>query len=161
MTILQSPLYRLYAKHMFIGLLIIALDQLTKLWAIRTLFGRDLITIASIIKLKLETNYGYAFSLFSNYGQSNQWLLVLASLPLVVVLSILLHRRMHALQNAIAETLVLAGGVSNLFDRIGRGMVIDFLGLQFGKFNWPTTFNLADCSIVLGIMLLILRFIEE
>ena len=45
-------------------------------------------------------------------------------------------------------TLIIGGGLSNLFDRVLRGGVIDFIDL-----GWGSVFNLADVFITLGLVL--------
>ena len=59
-----------------------------------------------------------------------------------------------------AISLVLSGGIGNLIDRIFRnGKVIDFLHFAFFK-EFPV-FNIADCAIVIGAILLVLYFILD
>jgi signal peptidase II len=50
---------------------------------------------------------------------------------------------------------VLGGALGNLIDRILYGYVIDFLDVYYGEWHWPT-FNVADSSITLGVILLLL-----
>ncbi len=52
----------------------------------------------------------------------------------------------------IAWQFVIAGGVSNLIDRVFRGYVVDFVQLQFGKFLDFGVFNIADVCIVFGVI---------
>jgi signal peptidase II len=59
------------------------------------------------------------------------------------------------MQKLIALTLMLGGALSNLFDRVYYGAVIDFIDVYFGYHHWPV-FNLADCSICVGAFLLLL-----
>ena len=56
--------------------------------------------------------------------------------------------------------LVVSGGIGNLIDRVFRGgKVIDFLDFEF----WPDfpVFNVADCSIVIGVGILLLYFVID
>ncbi len=56
----------------------------------------------------------------------------------------------------IAFSLVLAGALGNLLDRLMFGYVVDFLDFNLGFYRWPT-FNIADISIFIGAALLILE----
>jgi signal peptidase II len=51
-------------------------------------------------------------------------------------------------------TLIFAGAVGNLIDRIRFGAVVDFLDVYIGTAHWPA-FNVADSAISLGAMLMI------
>lgn len=50
---------------------------------------------------------------------------------------------------------ILAGAAGNFIDRLRFGYVIDFIDMTFGSFHWPT-YNVADISISLGVVALIL-----
>lgn len=52
--------------------------------------------------------------------------------------------------------LILSGGISNLFDRLYFGCVIDFINLKF----WPV-FNLADIYITIGSIIIMLKMISK
>jgi len=53
---------------------------------------------------------------------------------------------------------VIGGGMGNLFDRITYGSVTDFLHVRFGVFQ-TGIFNLADVSIITGILIILLHFL--
>jgi len=52
------------------------------------------------------------------------------------------------------------GAAGNLFDRLLRGYVIDFLDFYFKQYHWPA-FNIADSSICIGTFLLVLHFLKN
>ena len=60
----------------------------------------------------------------------------------------------------LAFTLVLAGGASNLFDRMTRGYVVDYFSIQWKALK-KVVFNLGDIFIFAGSVLLICRAIIE
>ncbi len=68
------------------------------------------------------------------------------------------HRRRDDLRLGFA--LVLAGGVSNLADRMAHGVVVDFLNVGFGSIR-TGIFNVADMAIMLGVALLLFRWRER
>ena len=49
-----------------------------------------------------------------------------------------------------AGVLILGGGIGNVIDRVCRGYVVDMFDLQF--ISYPI-FNLADCFVVVGVIL--------
>jgi signal peptidase II len=53
----------------------------------------------------------------------------------------------------IGLTLILAGAVGNLIDRLARGYVLDFIEWHIKQFYWPT-FNVADSCITIGALVL-------
>ena len=61
-------------------------------------------------------------------------------------------------QEGIALALILGGAVGNLFDRIFRGEVIDFLLFYYQGWSFPV-FNIADIAINIGAALLILDLV--
>jgi signal peptidase II len=126
--------------------LVLALDQLTKWWAVEALDTRTIDLVGSL-RLRLTINYGSAFSLANGRGP-------LISLLAIVIVVILLRSGRHATRPAmaIAIGMVLGGAFGNLLDRAFRagdgflgGGVVDFVDLQW----WPV-FNLADSAIVVG-----------
>ena len=68
----------------------------------------------------------------------------------------MLWRQVVLNQSIIPTLLVIAGGLSNMIDRLQYGAVVDFIDLFIGNYHVPT-FNLADVYIVLGVGLLIQR----
>ncbi|HEY9518344.1 MAG TPA: signal peptidase II, partial [Gemmatimonadales bacterium] len=51
--------------------------------------------------------------------------------------------------------LILGAGLSNLWDRLLRGRVIDFLNVGIGPLR-TGIFNLADVALMLGLVLILL-----
>jgi signal peptidase II len=131
---------------------VLALDQLTKWWAVNTLDVRT-IDVVWTLRLRLTLNHGSAFSLANGRG-------ALISLAALAIVAVLLRSGRYATRapTAIAIGLVLGGAIGNLLDRGFRpghgflgGGVVDFIDLQW----WPV-FNLADSAIVIGAILLFL-----
>lgn len=60
----------------------------------------------------------------------------------------------------IALSMILAGALGNLFDRLLRGYVIDFLDVYVKQWHWPF-FNIADSCITIGALLLIAAFFRR
>lgn len=133
-----------------VAAVVVALDQLTKWWAVHRL-GLRTIDVLWTLRLRLTLNHGSAFSLANGRG-------ALISLAALVIVGVLLASGRYATRvpTAIAIGLVLGGAVGNLVDRGFRpghgflgGGVVDFVDFQW----WPV-FNLADSAIVIGAILL-------
>ena len=136
---------------------VIALDRLTKWLVIKRLpEGHDIAILPGVFQLSHWENTGAAFSMFAD--SSSPWrtlgLIGFAVVALVIV-SFLLWKSGSALNaTTLALTLIMGGALGNLWDRIARGTVTDFLDFYIGQHHWPP-FNLADSAIVVGSLLLI------
>tara|TARA_B100001079_G_C16317633_1_gene473156 strand:+ start:452 stop:940 length:489 start_codon:yes stop_codon:yes gene_type:complete len=132
-----------------VGLTTIALDQVSKAWAVAALDDRS-IEVLWKLRLHLTTNTGFAFS----SGQGLGPLLGLVA-AFVIILLWKMRARFSSRHGVISLGLVLGGACGNLTDRLfrdpgwGRGAVVDFIDFRF----WPV-FNLADAAIVVGVILL-------
>lgn len=105
-----------------------------------------------IIGINLIENTGMAFG----FNSGNTKNIILTSLILLIVINFIRNQKERIDENtAVAIALILAGGISNLIDRITRGGVVDFISLK----NFAI-FNIADCYIVIGWILLIIFLIK-
>lgn len=129
---------------LIIGLLAAA-DQLVKLWATE-LSGQPSVTvIPGLLQLTYTQNYGAAFSLF--WGK--RWpLIALTGLLLGGLLVYLLSGKCTDRVMRAGLTLIIAGGLGNLIDRVRLGYVVDYLDVS-PLFRYPI-FNLADCLVFVG-----------
>ncbi len=77
----------------------------------------------------------------------------------LVVVSVLLWKNQRAhVATGVGLSLIMGGALGNLWDRLARGRVVDFLLLYFKRYQWPV-FNLADSAIVIGAGLLVLEIL--
>ena len=128
--------------------LLIAADQISKLWALRSL---DPVPDPFLpgLYLTLVHNTGVAFGLL----KGNPFWLGVFSLVVGFFLLVYLARARLGWLNSLAFSLITAGALGNAIDRLGRGWVVDFLDIGPGL--WPV-FNLADSFVVVGVILLLL-----
>ena len=137
-----------------VAVAVVALDQLTKWWALEALTDPvRTIDIVGSLRLRVIENTGTAFSLTSDSGP---WVSVVA----LVVVGVLLRsgRDQRSPWVLASYGLVVGGTLGNLADRLFRagdggflsGPVIDMVDLQ-----WFPVFNLADSALTVGIVLLV------
>jgi signal peptidase II len=149
------------ALYLIIAVLVFLLDRWTKhIVAQRIPLYTHIQIIPGFFRLTHTENTGAAFSLFAD--SPSPWktaLLVAFSGIALLVVSILLWKNHHAhLVTGIGLSLIMGGALGNLWDRLARGRVIDFLLLYVKRYQWPV-FNLADSAIVVGACLLVLEIL--
>jgi signal peptidase II len=133
------------------AVVVVVLDQVTKVWAVAALEDGPVPVVGSI-EFRLSRNSGSAFSLFQG---ATVFLAVLAAVMAAVLIRLL--RSTQHRGTAFAFSLVLGGAVGNLADRLFRepgflrGHVVDFIHLP----HWPS-FNVADSAITVGAVLVVL-----
>jgi signal peptidase II len=136
---------------------VVALDQLTKHWALAALADGPIDLVGSL-RLNLTFNDGAAFSV----GGGRTTIISLIGLVIAAVI-VRLGLRADRLLWAVGLGVILGGALGNLADRAFRagdgflgGHVVDFVDLQW----WPV-FNVADASLWVGIGLLVLASWRE
>jgi signal peptidase II len=140
------------------GLLIFSLDRITKWLALSYL--EDAYHITDLLSFDLVMNRGISWSLFHSAG--NTMFIILTAMIACIIAGLLVHTivRWHKGYMVVGEVMTLVGGLSNLVDRIVYGGVIDFIVFSFGSWSFPV-FNLADCSIVIGIGIMFLSLYKN
>jgi signal peptidase II len=133
---------------------ILVLDQVTKFAAVRYLAVHDPVEIAPFFNLVLVYNPGAAFSLLADRAGWQRWFFIAVAVIASLWIVYLLRRYPQEARFALALSLVLAGAVGNLIDRIFVGAVIDFLDFHAFGYHWPA-FNVADAAISCGAVLLV------
>jgi len=133
---------------------IVVVDQVTKYTIVQWLAGGKTVVLAPFLNLVLVYNPGAAFSFLSDAaGWQRGFFIAIALVASAWIVWLL--RRHHAQRLfALALSLVLAGAVGNVIDRIFVGAVIDFVDVHSWGYHWPA-FNVADSAISCGAALLI------
>jgi signal peptidase II len=142
-----------------ISVLILVADRLTKTWVGKHIpLGGAIPIIPRVLRITHWTNDGAAFSLFANSASPHtvRWVLISFSLlAAVVVLVAMIRLGSRITLTTVALSLVLAGALGNVHDRIAYGSVVDFIEVHIFTYHWPD-FNIADSSVVIGACLLML-----
>jgi signal peptidase II len=140
---------------LLIAAVALGLDQLSKQWALAALrhVGSTLV-LSGPVDLTLVFNRSNAFGLVPVSGELTRWVLAVLGLVVAAILVRVVVRGSTSCLNAVGLALIGAGAVGNALDRIRFGAVIDFFNASKLGFVW--IFNVADCSIDVGIGLLLL-----
>jgi signal peptidase II len=133
-----------------VGLVVAAIDQLTKTWAVNALADGPITVIPGVLEFRLTFNTGASFSIFSNQGP----ILAVVAIGVIITIMVVLGDASRRIE-AVALGLVLGGSLGNLIDRVFRGDgwfdggVVDFIDVQV------FTNNLADIALFVGVALLL------
>ncbi len=149
--------------YLILALIVLIADQWTKFWAMTSLKPVALIEIIpGFFRFTYATNRGVAFSLFADSELNVRLIFVaISTLATIFVLSYFARTPANKWRMNTALSLLLAGIVGNLIDRVRFGEVVDFLDFHLGEsYTWPT-FNLADAVICIGAALLALDMLRE
>ncbi len=146
-----------YVLVLSIALVIVLLDQVTKIW-----IDTDMRLYESIpvfdgwFSLTYVRNTGAAFSMFADLPEAYRvpFFFGVAVLATAAILYFVYSTPPSQKVVLIACGFVLGGAVGNLIDRVAYGSVIDFLDVYYGDWHWPA-FNVADSFISIGVGLLL------
>ena len=127
-----------------IALAALAVDLYTKALAVSRLAGNSFPVIDNILNFTYVENTGAAFGMLKN---GNVFLIISTVIILAAVIVYLTIKKPKAKAVKIASALIIGGALGNLYDRIFRGLVVDFIDIRF--INYPV-FNIADCCVVCG-----------
>jgi signal peptidase II len=124
-------------------LIILALDQLTKFYFTKNLFlNQSVPIIKGFFHLTLVHNRGAAFGILKN---QIPLFIITSLLTIILIIAHLKKYKTRFSLYSLSLSLILAGAVGNLIDRLSLGYVIDFLDFRI----WPV-FNIADSVITVG-----------
>ena len=132
-----------------VAALAVALDQLTKTWALNALDDGPIELVLGA-RLALTFNSGAAFSV----GTGNPAFFAVAAVITITILGIVVARSSLDRLRVIAFGLILGGALGNVADRLFRGhdgKVVDFVDLGW----WPV-FNFADSCLFVGVGLMLI-----
>ena len=130
-------------------------DQSSKAWAVRALrFGQDKQIVNGVLDFIYTENPGIAFGQLQEGGAFGRWFFVVLAIAAAIAVFYYFIRTPRNDDRVLgACSLLLAGILGNLTDRVRLGYVVDFIVLHAGSYHWPT-FNVADASITMGAVLL-------
>tara|TARA_R110002033_G_C3891949_1_gene238911 strand:+ start:864 stop:1367 length:504 start_codon:yes stop_codon:yes gene_type:complete len=149
-------------RNLFITLLIIfniAIDQISKVIVRNTLTFREQIdVIGSYFQLIWVENKGAFLGMGSDMNPTLRliFLLILPTIVLGYVVYYIVKTKELDKLSLIAFCCIVGGGIANVFDRIVFGQVTDFFFINLGGVFKTGIFNVADLSVSLGLVMLLL-----
>ena len=142
---------------LIISAVVFVFDQLSKLWVLDTIKPVGSIKIIDgLLSFTYVENTGAAFGIF----EGQRWLLiVIVFAVLAAALWALYTNKINGKLERLCISFIIAGGLGNVVDRIRYGFVVDFLDIN-ELFSYPM-FNVADCFVVVGAILLVIATLFE
>lgn len=139
-------------------LIIIASDQLTKMWVVDNFaLYESKVIVPGFFNLTFITNRGAAFGFLSgDYGPwRHLFFIVVAIVALVFLVIAFKQFKGESRIFGFSICLIAGGAIGNLIDRVRLGEVIDFLDFYVKGYHWPA-FNIADSAITVGVTFFII-----
>ena len=137
-----------------IALLIILLDQFTKVLILGSFQLGDSRFVTGFFNIVRAHNTGAAFSFLADAAGWQRWFFVALGGVATVFIVVMLKRHGQQTLFATALSLILGGALGNVIDRLLHGYVVDFIQVHAGGWYFPA-FNVADSAITVGAVLLI------
>ncbi len=147
-----------YILAIVTAIIFFAGDRISKIFISSNMaLGESAAFIPNLLNLLYVHNQGGAWGILSGYT----WvLLTVTAIIMIIGITVLVRAGIKNKWLFWAITLILSGGLGNMYDRIfNSGRVVDFLQFDFWK-TFPI-FNVADCAIVIGCAVLIIYFILD
>jgi len=145
-------------------LLVVVLDRVSKLF-IRASYAQWDVTVVipRVFNIVHAENPGAAFSMLAEAPPMVRAVLLVGVSVLVMGIVGVMLWRLPKNAGALISTslaLVFGGALGNLWDRVFRGSVTDFLQVFIGSYEFPA-FNVADSAITIGATLLVLELLRS
>ncbi|HEV7608035.1 MAG TPA: signal peptidase II [Steroidobacteraceae bacterium] len=159
---IRVPMSASGLRWLWISLLVIVADQLSKLWIERNMLLGDTFAVLPVLDIVRAHNSGAAFSFLADAGGWQRWAFSILAVVVSIALVVWLRRTVlatHALLT-VGVALILGGAIGNVIDRIEHGYVVDFVHAHWGT-AYFAAFNVADSAISIGAVLVILDALLE
>ncbi|HEY5514034.1 MAG TPA: signal peptidase II [Geomonas sp.] len=151
-----------YRILLAVSVLVLALDQVTKLYIDRSMALHNSITVVErFFNITYLRNKGAAFGILASSTYRLPFFILVSLVAACVIFVVIKRLRDDQKLAALSLSLIFSGALGNLIDRIRLGEVIDFLDVHWYDHHWPA-FNIADSAICVGVFLLAIdMYLEE
>lgn len=139
----------------FIILIIICIDQSIKILVSNNLYNSSMVMIKGVLNLTYIENTGGAYGI----GSNSTIMFIIINIIVIGLLTKFIVSKSEEidLDILISVSLIIAGGVGNLIDRIFRGHVIDYIDIN-PIIKYPV-FNIADICVFLGCIVIVIKLL--
>ncbi|MGM8364206.1 signal peptidase II [Virgibacillus sp. W0181] len=138
--------------YYIIAVFVIIFDQITKWVVVKKMdLYEQIPVIDNFFYLTSHRNKGAAWGILQDQ------MMFFYIITIVVVIGIIYYMEKHARESkllAISLSLILGGAIGNFIDRLFRKEVVDFFDFIIFTYDYPI-FNIADSSLVVGVILMI------
>ena len=110
--------------------------------------------INDFLNFELVWNTGIGFGLFSL--EANLLYHFITLLIFIIIMTLIYLIYLNRINNKFFFSMIIGGGLGNIYDRLIYHAVPDFIDLHFNQYHW-FTFNLADIFITIGIIVILMR----
>ena len=131
---------------------VVLFDQITKYLARTRIHPMESIELLPVLNLVNVRNQGAAFGMFSSLG--NNFFIIISVAAILFMLWVIITAK----EDYRVFSLLAAGAIGNLIDRVTLGYVVDFIDVTVSGHHWPA-FNVADSALSLGIVFLMFNLV--
>ncbi|NLZ47341.1 MAG: signal peptidase II [Clostridiales bacterium] len=145
--------------YIFIIIIGIIIDRVTKLLAISKLNGEESIAIIkNFFSFEYVENEGAAFGIL----QGRQYILsAMAAIMVIAIIFYLIKYKPSSKLLKLSLSMVISGAIGNLIDRLYYNYVVDFISFHYKDLYYFPNFNVADILVVVGTFLLVFYIIKD
>lgn len=143
-----------------VAALLVAIDQVTKLMVANNFknVGDSVVIIDGVLNFTYVQNRG---AVFGSLADMPYIFNTVTSVFVIAAIAALLMGKLKGNWLKWTASLVIAGGIGNMIDRLRLKYVIDFIDVKLFGNLWVWVFNFADCCVVIGGIMLIIYFIVD
>ncbi len=142
-----------------VALFIFSLDLISKWLIEKNLPYLSEIKITSFFNIVHFRNRGVVFGLFSDI-ENNLFRNIMNIFSILVMFFLLYFSRYFSGISFYVIGAMIGGACGNIFERLSKGYVVDFLDFHIRNYHWPA-FNIADSTITIGMIIIMLSSIRK
>lgn len=144
----------------FLPIVLVAIDQITKYFAVKELRGSGTVSVwGDFLNLTYVENRGAAFGIFQD--QRIFFILITGVVLLLIILLFVFKGHTMTPLSKVSLYMILGGALGNFVDRARLGYVVDFIDVKFGNIYDFPVFNVADMALVIGTGILMVLIITD